>query len=134
MVNLVFTREKLLTDWGHPCHERDRWFDTCIYLCIYVCVCVVFVYGWLNVFVCVCIHTRIPACIHLYTCVCARACVRACVRVYLCVYVCLYVSMYVEIYVVMMGNACDVCARPYLFTLFPPQVIPGNAIGARART
>eukprot|EP00802_Teleaulax_amphioxeia_P007935 Tamp_07943.p1 GENE.Tamp_07943~~Tamp_07943.p1 ORF type:complete len:455 (-),score=89.45 Tamp_07943:1046-2353(-) len=24
MVHLVFTREKLLTDWGHPCPERDR--------------------------------------------------------------------------------------------------------------
>ena len=24
MVNLVFTRERMLTDWGHPCCERDR--------------------------------------------------------------------------------------------------------------
>ena len=27
MVHLVFTREKLLTDWGHPCCNRDRWVE-----------------------------------------------------------------------------------------------------------
>jgi len=35
-----------------------------------------------------------PACMHIYVCVCVRACVYVCVYVYVCVIVCVYVYVY----------------------------------------
>jgi hypothetical protein len=51
MVHLVFTREKLLTDWGHPCKERDR----CVCVCACVCVCVCVWSACVSVCLCLCL-------------------------------------------------------------------------------
>ena len=48
---------------------------------------------WVNMYVCMCVHTYI--CVYVYICVCVHICI--CVHICMCVCVCVYVHTYINI-------------------------------------
>ncbi len=78
---------------------------SCLYVCMWcICVCVsapMVFYGWIDVCIYVCVHTKRPSASCMYVCMhCVCVCVSvanvfyACMHVFMYLYVCMYACMY----------------------------------------
>ena len=73
------------------------------------CHCLLSIYVYVYMYVCVYIYIYVCVCVYIYMCVCIYICVCVCVYVCVCIYICVCVCIYIYIYIYKIYKIMSFC-------------------------